>query len=131
MSLSKGKKGKKRNAKVRFFYFFFLVLKVSSWMAKQAILSHYRFMTNAARFHVNLTHTPPTTDADGNPLAPADPGFIGNLTLAPSNFTTGSYGWKGSKRITIEVQDPQGGAEKNELQVMLTSVAFSCLHSYH
>ena len=86
-------------------------------------------MTNAARFHVNLTRTPPTTDADGHSTASADPGFIGNLTLVPSKFTTGSYGWKGSKRIMIEVQDPQGGSEPDELQVMLTSVAFSYLHA--
>jgi len=130
-SSSKGKKGNRRSAKVRFFFYFFLMLTASSWCSKQEALSRHRFMANAAPFHVNLTHTPPTTDADGDPTAPADPGFIGNLILVPTNFTTGSYGWKGSRRIVIGVQDPRGtDSETNKLQVMLTSVAFSCLPAY-
>jgi len=30
---------------------------------------------------------------------PADLGFLGALSLQPSTFATGSYGWKGSKRL--------------------------------
>lgn len=73
--------------------------------------------------HVNLTHTPPTiADADTEAVSTAtiDPGFIGNLTLVPSSFSTGSYGWKGSKRITVELQNPESGGEKEKVQVMLT-----------
>ncbi|KAI9446774.1 hypothetical protein H4582DRAFT_2167529 [Lactarius indigo] len=51
--------------------------------------------------------------------APADSGFLGALALQPSTFTTGSYGWKGSKRLTIELIDSDGG-EKEKVQVMLT-----------
>ncbi|KAG6865663.1 hypothetical protein C0991_000433 [Blastosporella zonata] len=48
-----------------------------------------------------------------------DIGFIGNLTLVPSTFSTGSFGWKGSKRITVELQDSEG-EEKEKVQVMLS-----------
>jgi hypothetical protein len=52
---------------------------------------------------------------------PADDGFIGNLTLLPSSFTTGSYGWKGSKRIVVELQNGETGEDGREkVQVMLT-----------
>jgi len=34
-------------------------------------------------------------------------------------FSTGSYGWKGNKRVTIEVPNPEGG-EGEKLQVMIT-----------
>lgn len=51
-----------------------------------------------------------------------DVGFIGNLTLLPTTFSTGSYGWKGNKKITVELQsghiDAEGGREK--VQVMLS-----------
>jgi len=56
-------------------------------------------------------------------LASEDPGNLGNLTLLPSSFQTGSYGWKGTKRLTIELRDPEGGSDTSEkVQVMLTSV---------
>jgi hypothetical protein len=88
--------------------------------------------------HLNLTHTPPTIlkedtvgeKDDGVPeLASAtgtndDAGFIGNLTLVPNVFSTRSYGWKGSKRLTIELQDGDTDAEgvKEKVQIMLTCV---------
>lgn len=53
----------------------------------------------------------------------ADVGFIGNLTLVPSSFSTGSYGWKGSKRITVELQasNEEGeGGTKEKVVVMFT-----------
>lgn len=72
---------------------------------------------------MNITHTPPSLpDADGAPAANSDPGLIGNLTLVATSFNTGSYGWKGSKRITVELQNGDGGAEKEKVQVMLTCV---------
>ncbi|KAH9001584.1 hypothetical protein EDB92DRAFT_1939394 [Lactarius akahatsu] len=76
------------------------------------------FKARALPLHVNVTHTP-TTGEDGPPTSPADPGFLGALSLQPSTFSTGSYGWKGSKRLTIELVDPDGG-EKEKVQVMLT-----------
>jgi hypothetical protein len=72
--------------------------------------------------HVNVTHTPPIIGEENGPEAPADPGFLGALVLQPSTFTTGSYGWKGSKRFTIELVDPNS-EEKEKVQVMLTCVS--------
>lgn len=71
---------------------------------------------------MNVTHTPPalSEDKDTKPAAEADPGFIGTTALTPTVFSTGSYGWKGSKRITIEVDDPEGGGKKEKVQVMLS-----------
>ncbi len=70
--------------------------------------------------HVNVTHTPPVMGEENGPsTVPADLGFLGALSLQPSTFATGSYGWKGSKRLTIELVDPDG-EEKERVQVMLT-----------
>ena len=52
-------------------------------------------------------------------LASTDPGFIGTSTLVPSTFATGSYGWKGNKRFTVELENPEGG-EKEKVHVMIT-----------
>ncbi|KAJ7141882.1 hypothetical protein C8R43DRAFT_1131186 [Mycena crocata] len=78
------------------------------------------FKSKALPLHVNLTHTPPSIpDADTVPAAPQDPGHLGGLTLVPTSFNTGSYGWKGNKRLTIELLNPEGG-DKEKVTVMLT-----------
>lgn len=103
-----------------------------------ATLSSADFKAKALPLHLNLTHTPPTilneetlgerdneevelinSTSTGN-----DAGFIGNLTLVPNVFSTKSYGWKGSKRLTIELQDGDTDAEggKEKVQIMLTCV---------
>ncbi|KAI0253804.1 hypothetical protein BJV78DRAFT_1152650 [Lactifluus subvellereus] len=56
------------------------------------------FKEGARPLHVTLTDTPPVA---------AVPGFVGALAIQPATFTTGSYGWKGSKRLTVEVVDPR------------------------
>ncbi|KAJ7273008.1 hypothetical protein C8J57DRAFT_264071 [Mycena rebaudengoi] len=77
------------------------------------------FKSKALPLHVNLTHTPPSiADADTTPAAPMDPGHLGGLTLVPTSFSTGSYGWKGNSRLTIELLNPEGG-EKEKVTVML------------
>lgn len=77
------------------------------------------FKSRALPLHVNLTHTPPAVPDDTTAnVASADPGFIGTTTLVPSTFATGSYGWKGNKRLTIELQNAEG--EKEKVHVMLT-----------
>ncbi|KAJ7619548.1 hypothetical protein FB45DRAFT_931061 [Roridomyces roridus] len=77
------------------------------------------FKSKALPLHVNLTHTPPSIpDADTVPVAPTDPGFLGSLTLVPSEFNTKSYGWKGNKRLTIEIGGE--GEEKEKVTVQLT-----------
>lgn len=72
--------------------------------------------------HINITHTAPDEAATS-----ADPGFVGTSTLVPSTFATGSYGWKGSKRFTVELPAPEGadGEEKEKVHVMLTWVPFA------
>ncbi|ESK83231.1 hypothetical protein Moror_3269 [Moniliophthora roreri MCA 2997] len=78
-----------------------------------------QFKAKALPLHVNVTHTPlPSADTEGVPAVTADPGYLGSLTLLPSNFNTGSYGWKGSKRITVELQNDS--EEKEKVQVQLT-----------
>lgn len=85
-----------------------------------------QFTAQALPLHVNITHTPPVLDssAEGKEGATsvvhADPGFVGTTTLVPSVFSTGSYGWKGNKRLTIELPNPNGGDEKEKVHVMLT-----------
>ncbi|KAJ6542662.1 hypothetical protein B0H19DRAFT_1171332 [Mycena capillaripes] len=78
------------------------------------------FKSKALPLHVNLTHTPPSIpDADSVPAAPTDPGHLGSVTLVAKSFKTGSYGWTGNKRLTIELLNPEGG-EKEKVSVMLT-----------
>ena len=91
-----------------------------------AVLTRHQAAPNAAAFkakalpiHVNLTHTPPTLAEDTTDVAQTDPGFIGQTTLTPTTFNTGSYGWKGNKRVTIELENNETG-EKEKVQVMMT-----------
>ncbi len=79
--------------------------------------------------HINITHTSPD-DATASGTS-EDPGFIGTSTLVPSTFATGSYGWKGSKRFTVELPSPEGGEgeEKEKVHVMLTWVSFALLRT--
>ncbi|KAI0781434.1 hypothetical protein BD413DRAFT_489554 [Trametes elegans] len=93
----------------------------------KANLGASAFKARALPLHVNLTHTPPVLSDDSStvPAASADPGFVGTTALLPSTFSTGSYGWKGSKRITIELPSPDGGGEKEKVHVMLTCVPLS------
>ncbi|KIY48311.1 hypothetical protein FISHEDRAFT_43767, partial [Fistulina hepatica ATCC 64428] len=83
----------------------------------KASLSATQFKSHALPLHVYLTHTAPAAEAE----APADPGSLGTCTLAPASFSTGSYGWKGTKRVTIEVVNPENpSGEKEKVQVMVT-----------
>jgi len=63
-------------------------------------------------------HNPPPIDEPA--AATQVPGFIGHLSLAPTNFSTGSYGWKGSKKILVELERSEGdGGEKEKVWVQL------------
>ncbi|GBE82740.1 hypothetical protein SCP_0411250 [Sparassis crispa] len=93
----------------------------------KATMAASQFKARALPLHVNLTHTPPVLDptAEGKEGAVSvshmDAGFIGTTTLVPSTFATGSYGWKGNKRITIELPSAEGEeGEKEKVHVMLT-----------
>jgi hypothetical protein len=102
----------------------------------QKKLTTDEFRARALPLHVQLTHTPPSIRQEGNVNedgseehasaqiggGEADVGAIGNLTLVPSTFSTGSYGWKGSKRIVVELQAGEEDAEghREKVQVMLS-----------
>ena len=92
-------------------------------MFGQANMAASAFKARALPIHVNITHTPPVLADDGTvTLASTDPGFIGTTALVPSTFATGSYGWKGNKRFTVELENPEGGEEKEKVHVILTCV---------
>jgi hypothetical protein len=77
---------------------------------------------HAVPLHVTVTDTPPTA-RDDNSASPdsLDQGILGTVALHPCTFTTKSYGWKGSRRLAIDIVHPVSG-EKNKVQVMLSYV---------
>ncbi|QRW00336.1 hypothetical protein RhiJN_28354 [Ceratobasidium sp. AG-Ba] len=87
----------------------------------KATLSAEDFKAKALPIHVNLTHTPPklaeSTEESETTAEPSssDPGFIASIPMPPSIFSTGSYGWKGSRRLTI----PVGSADGETVTVMI------------
>lgn len=108
----------------------FLLSDLSGWVSCHPIqvaqaMPTSAFKERASPLHVTVSQTPPTVkeDDDGASSAPVDPGFLGAVVLQPCTFTTGSYGWKGSKRLAIDIVDPTSG-EETKVQVMLTYVGF-------
>ncbi|KZO95245.1 hypothetical protein CALVIDRAFT_538391 [Calocera viscosa TUFC12733] len=86
---------------------------------KQAMPSS-AFKSSALPLHVHITHTPPTIDLPASAEASAAQiGQIASITMLPSDFGTGSYGWKGQKRTTVQLMGGEG-EEKEEVQVMFT-----------
>ena len=78
------------------------------------------FKSKALPLHINITHTPPaiTEEGDGKVTATAaDPGHITSASLLPAVFSTGSYGWKGNQRVTVEVENEKGEKEKLQVQI--------------
>lgn len=76
---------------------------------------------------MGLTHTPPSVAVsvpesketnNASHASTDDPGHLASLTLLPSEFSTGSYGWKSAKRITVELTNPEDGS-KRKVQVMI------------
>lgn len=77
------------------------------------------FQAQALPIHVSLTHTPAAViENEEEPTTSSDPGHITAVTLLPSEFSTGSYGWKGNSRIQVELQGAEGN-EKEKVTVML------------
>ncbi|KAG1865269.1 hypothetical protein F4604DRAFT_995919 [Suillus subluteus] len=73
------------------------------------------FKSRAQPLHVNISHTRPPADVEST-----DPGFVEAIELASSSFSTGSFGWKGSKRITVNLPKLEGEEEDEKVHVMLT-----------
>ena len=84
------------------------------------------FKSRALPIHANITHTPPAIAVEGGEDSEAaqvvDVGHIGAVALTPTSFSTGSYGWKGSKRVVVELLGGEGSEEKEKVHVMLTCV---------
>ncbi|CAE6432831.1 unnamed protein product [Rhizoctonia solani] len=82
----------------------------------KAPLSAEDFKAKALPLHVNLTQTPPVLGEAKDDSAPAtlDDGFIASIAMQPAIFNTGSYGWKGARRMTIPLL---GGAEGETVTV--------------
>ena len=92
--------------------------------SSQTHMAQSAFKSRAVPLYVNITTTPPAPE--GQEPAPADPGFLASTSLAASTFATGSFGWKGHKRMTVELPAAEGEEGENEkLHVMLTYVC-SC-----
>ncbi|CUA72392.1 hypothetical protein RSOLAG22IIIB_01059 [Rhizoctonia solani] len=85
---------------------------------KKTPMSAEDFKAKALPLHVNLTQTPPKVEEpkDGSAPATSDDGFLGSIAMQPTTFQTGSYGWKGSRRLTIPLP---GGAEGETVTVMI------------
>lgn len=78
-------------------------------------LSATAFKSRAQPLHVNISHTRPPTDVEST-----DPGFLEAIELVSSGFSTGSFGWKGSKRLTVNLPKLEGEEEGEAVHVMLT-----------
>jgi hypothetical protein len=86
----------------------------------QTSVSASAFKAKALPLHINITHTPPPITDGGDdklPASAADPGHITSASLLPSVFSTGSYGWKGNQRVTIEIENENGEKEKLQVQI--------------
>ncbi|CAE6416626.1 unnamed protein product [Rhizoctonia solani] len=84
----------------------------------KAPLSAEDFKARALPLHISLTQTPPKLSESKNdsPPATSDDGFIASISMQPSTFNTGSYGWKGARRMAIPLP---GGAEGETVTVMI------------
>jgi len=93
--------------------------KEDSKAPQKAPLSGDEFQKKALPLHVSLSHTPPSIkNQDEEPI---DIGHIDNLTLLPTSFKTGNCGWKGNKRIIVELQNGDTGPDgKEKVTVQLT-----------
>ncbi|KAG8900106.1 hypothetical protein FRB99_006253 [Tulasnella sp. 403] len=84
---------------------------------KTMVPTSAQFLEHALPLHVHVTHTPPTTEKPGSSTDPTpglstDPGFVASIILAPSVFSSGSFGWKGSQRVVVELLNNEGEKEK-------------------
>jgi len=86
----------------------------------QPKLSADDFTNAALPLHVNIMHTPPPIDQVAS--ASKDPGFMGHVVLTPSVFSTRSYGWKGSKKLNVELQNSEDPKKTVWVQLSINAV---------
>lgn len=80
------------------------------------------FKARAVPLYVSITTTAPVPEGQGSA---ADPGFLTSTTLVPSTFATGSFGWKGHKRMAVELPKAEEEGEGEKVHVTLTYVFHS------
>ncbi|KAI5987535.1 hypothetical protein EDD15DRAFT_1484106 [Pisolithus albus] len=82
------------------------------------------FKSRAAPLHLALSYNPFPGEGETVAVEAGEEGasILSTTTLTPSSFTTGSFGWKGSKRMAVSLKAPgEGGeAEGETVHVMLT-----------
>ncbi|KAG9012318.1 hypothetical protein FRB93_001740 [Tulasnella sp. JGI-2019a] len=83
---------------------------------KTTVPTTAQFKEHALPLHVNVTHTPPTVEApaeqaETTPNTATDSGHAASITLTPSVFSTGSFGWKGSRKMAVELLNAEGTKE--------------------
>ena len=100
----------------------YLTCMVGSF-ATQTSMAQSAFKSRAVPLHVSITTTAPSLE--GQESAPVDPGFLASTTLVPSTFSTGSFGWKGHKRMVVELPKAEGEGEGEKVHVTLTYVFHS------
>ena len=91
----------------------------------QPLPSKDEFKEGALPLHVNVMHNPPPIDQVS--AASQAAGFMGHIVLTPSVFSTRSYGWKGSKKLYVELQNSEG-PEKKKVWVQLN---INAVRDYH
>jgi hypothetical protein len=94
-------------------------------LSVQPLPSKDEFKEAALPLHVNLMHNPPPIDQVS--AASHAPGFMGHIVLTPTVFSTRSYGWKGSKKLLVELQNSEGPDKKKVyVQLNINAVCGPC-----
>ncbi|KAH7107349.1 hypothetical protein BKA62DRAFT_683090, partial [Auriculariales sp. MPI-PUGE-AT-0066] len=94
--------------------------------AAKSAPSFESFKAKALPIHLTLSHSPPKIEQEdaSKPRSKGkdkDGGYIGHVALQPSMFGTGSYGWKGTKRIQVELEGEDGKKEKVTVQIQINA----------
>ncbi|KAF9505813.1 hypothetical protein BS47DRAFT_1306112 [Hydnum rufescens UP504] len=90
----------------------------------QGALAPSKFKESAQPLHLHITHTPPSAGEkpeDGSTAEAAvatDAGHVASISIQPTDFSTGSYGWKGNRRVNVELTNPETG-HKETVAVMI------------
>lgn len=81
-----------------------------------------KFKSASLPLHFGISHTPPSVEEEGSSTSASkekDEGSLGHITALPTTFSTGTLGWKGSKRLTIELEVGEDG-KKEKVPVMIS-----------
>lgn len=93
----------------------------------QPTLTQEEFKAGALPLHINISHAPPPIDRLSEESQAS--GWIGHVVLPPTVFSTKRYGWKGSNKLQVELENPNT-LEKTKVWVQLTINAVSAYLLY-